>query len=429
MRTTTYVSLLGAAALAVVAGCTVKNVDQPALAGPSTFAHAITMVADRDTLTQNGVDFTDIRITALGPDGQAESVPLSAQIYVNGVAADYGTLSTKAPVTPATIRYTAPAAPTIAAGQVAQTVTIAVTPRNAGDFRGEMVRQIDIRLQPQGVILPTNPNLVANFTVAPAAPKVLDVVTFDATSTLSAANTACGAACTYSWNFGDGTTGTGQVTTHQFRAIGTFQTTLTVADFMGATSVKVVAIPVAAGTPPTAGFTSSPATPGLNQDVFFNATQSTAAAGRTITSYNWNFGDGDRATGVIVAHKFTAPGVYTVQLTVTDDAGSVSAPSNASLAVGPAVTGVPTASLTTTGSPRASTGTPANFNASLSRPGSGANITNYEFNWGDGDPVLATTNPIQSHRYLAAGTFVATVTITDSLGRTATAQVSVTVAP
>ena len=71
MRTTTYVSLLGAAALAAVAGCTVKDVDQPALAGPSTFANSITMVADRDTLTQNGVDFTDIRITALGPDGQA----------------------------------------------------------------------------------------------------------------------------------------------------------------------------------------------------------------------------------------------------------------------------------------------------------------------------------------------------------------------
>ena len=89
MRTTTYVSLLGAAALAAVAGCTVKDVDQPALAGPSTFAHSIIMVADRDTLTQNGVDFTDIRITSLGPDGQSENIPLRAQIYVDGVAAGF----------------------------------------------------------------------------------------------------------------------------------------------------------------------------------------------------------------------------------------------------------------------------------------------------------------------------------------------------
>ena len=117
MRTTTFVSLLGAAALAAVAGCTVKDVDQPALAGPSTFAHSIIMVADRDTLTQNGVDFTDIRITSLGPDGQSENIPLRAQIFVDGVAQDFGTLSTKTPITPTTIRYTAPPASTLATGR------------------------------------------------------------------------------------------------------------------------------------------------------------------------------------------------------------------------------------------------------------------------------------------------------------------------
>ena len=103
MRTITYVSLLGAAALAAVAGCTVKDVDQPALAGPSTFANSITMVADRDTLTQNGVDFTDIRITALGPDGQSDHICRCARrSIVDGVPNDFGTLSTKTPVTPTT---------------------------------------------------------------------------------------------------------------------------------------------------------------------------------------------------------------------------------------------------------------------------------------------------------------------------------------
>ena len=106
--------------LPAVAGCTVKDVDQPALAGPSTFANSITMVADRDTLTQNGVDFTDIRITALGPDGQSENIPLRAQIYVDGVPKDFGTLSTKTPITPTTIRYTAPPASTLAAASGAR---------------------------------------------------------------------------------------------------------------------------------------------------------------------------------------------------------------------------------------------------------------------------------------------------------------------
>jgi hypothetical protein len=167
MRITTLASILGAAALVAVAGCTVHDVDQPALAGPSTFAHSIILVADRNTLTQNGSDFTDIRITSLGPDGQSENIPLRAQIMVDGVANDFGTLSTKTPITPATIRYTAPPASALTT-QVPTTVTIAVTPSNNGDFRSEVTRQVEIRLTPQGIILPTNPNLVASFTFTPA---------------------------------------------------------------------------------------------------------------------------------------------------------------------------------------------------------------------------------------------------------------------
>jgi hypothetical protein len=140
MRITTFVSLLGVAALAAVAGC-VKDVDQPALAGPSTFAHSIVMVADRDTLLQNGVDFTDIRITSLSPDGTSQNVQLRAQIYIDGVANDFGTLSSKSPITPATIRYTAPPAAPVTAAQVPTTVTIGVTLASGGDFRGETTHQ------------------------------------------------------------------------------------------------------------------------------------------------------------------------------------------------------------------------------------------------------------------------------------------------
>ena len=271
MRITTYVSLLGAAALAAVAGCTVKSVEPPAFAGPSTLAHSITMVADRDTLTQNGLDFTDIRITSLGPDGQSENIPLRAQIYVDGVPQDFGTLSTKTPITPTTIRYTAPPPSVVAAAQAAQTVTIEVVPANAGDFRGEVRREIDIRLVPQGVILPSNPNLTAAFTFTPAAPQVMQTVSFDA-STSTNNGSPCLSACIYSWNFGDGTSGTGQTTTHQFRTINNFNVTLTVTDGRGATALVTRQVPVAAGTPPTAVFTISPGTPGVDQDVFFNAT-------------------------------------------------------------------------------------------------------------------------------------------------------------
>jgi len=248
MRITTIVSLLGAAALAAVAGC-VKDIDQPALAGPSTFAHSIVMVADRDTLTQNGVDFTDIRITSLSPNGTSENLQLRAQIYVDGVPSDYGTLSTKSPITPATIRYTAPP-PSTSQSQVATTVTIGVTTASSGDFQGESTRTIDINLQPQGIIIPTNPNLKADFTVNPTAPKVMDLVTFDATPTTTAGGTACGSACSYVWDFGDNTSAVGQFTTHQYRATGGFGVTLTVTDPRGAVARVTKLVTVAAGTPP-----------------------------------------------------------------------------------------------------------------------------------------------------------------------------------
>jgi PKD repeat protein len=41
--------------------------------------------------------------------------------------------------------------------------------------------------------------------------------------------TACANNCIYSWDF-DGTTGSGQITTHQFRTIASFSVSLTVAD-------------------------------------------------------------------------------------------------------------------------------------------------------------------------------------------------------
>lgn len=428
MRTTTLVTLLGAAALAAVAGC-VKDIDQPALAGPSTFAHSIIMVADRDTLTQNGADFVDIRITSLSPDGQSENIPLRAQVFVDGVANDFGTLSTKNPITPATVRYTAPPASNLV-NQVATTVTIMVTPTSSGDFRSEVSRQLDLKLLPQGVILPTNPNLTAKFEFLPATPKVLDTVSFDASTTTNGdSGTSCGAACSYTWNFGDGTSGAGQTTTHQFRTINNYSVTLTVTDARGATAFVTKVVPVAAGTPPTAVFTTSPTTPGVNQDVFFDATASRPAAGRTITNYDWSFGDGTTGSGVLTSHKYSAPGTYPVQLTTTDDAGTKSAPSSAvQLQVGtPGLTATPVAVLeVTTPSPKASQ--PTSFNASGSKPGVGSNITSYVFNWGDGSADESTNNPIQTHTY-GAGSFVITLTVTDSLGRTAVVQKSITVAP
>ncbi|MFB7212930.1 ThuA domain-containing protein [Streptomyces sp. NPDC056255] len=44
-------------------------------------------------------------------------------------------------------------------------------------------------------------------------------------------------------------------------------------------------------------------------------------AGRTITSYHWDFGDGVTADGATTTHTFGRKGAYTAHLTVTDDKG------------------------------------------------------------------------------------------------------------
>lgn len=423
---TIKLSVIAALAATALAACTTKDVDIPPLSGPSSLARTIIMQADRDTLVQDGVQEAAIRLSAVVQPGQSENVRLRAQVFVDGVAQDFGTLSNKSPITPTTIFYRAPAAPATPAGQVATTVTIVVTPDDSGDFRGETARQLDIRLIPPGVILPTNPSLVANFEISPEAPKVMDIVTFDASTTTNG-GASCASACTYAWDFGDGTTANGQTVTHQYRRVGSFVARLTVTDIRGATATRQRTITVGQGAPPTASFTTSPDNPGLNQPIFFNASASTPAPGRTIASYSWLFGDGNGANGQIVTHQYTAPGNYTIELSVTDDAGSVGR-STRSMQVGPVVTGEAQANMTCSPG-NASKGIRVSCNASASLPGSGSNIVSYTFNWGDGSPEEVVTNPIQSHLYTAAGTFTVTLTIRDSVGRTDTEQVSVTVTP
>ncbi len=78
---------------------------------------------------------------------------------------------------------------------------------------------------------------------------------------------------------------------------------------------------VLVGEAPEASFTISPAPPYyVNLTLTFNASASEDPDG-TIVSYAWDFGDDNNATEIdpVITHKYTAPGTYTVNLTVTDN--------------------------------------------------------------------------------------------------------------
>jgi hypothetical protein len=75
-------------------------------------------------------------------------------------------------------------------------------------------------------------------------------------------------------------------------------------------------------TPPRASFTYWPPKAGPNITIRFDASSSTAEGHNdTITSYQWDFGDGNKTTGKVVYKTYSQLGQYLVTLNVTDAEG------------------------------------------------------------------------------------------------------------
>jgi gliding motility-associated-like protein len=75
---------------------------------------------------------------------------------------------------------------------------------------------------------------------------------------------------------------------------------------------------------PVAGFTVNPQQ--VCQGLDNNFTSTSTAPNSTVQSWNWNFNDGSTSTTANPVKKFTTPGVYNIQLTVTNAVGCVSDP-------------------------------------------------------------------------------------------------------
>jgi parallel beta-helix repeat protein len=74
--------------------------------------------------------------------------------------------------------------------------------------------------------------------------------------------------------------------------------------------------------PPTARFTMGPASPLVYEPVTFNASTSSDPDGKVV-DFTWNFGDGVKASGVVVRHAFAAPGSYHVTLDIMDNGSGI----------------------------------------------------------------------------------------------------------
>jgi PKD repeat protein len=122
----------------------------------------------------------------------------------------------------------------------------------------------------------------------------------------------------WQWDFGDGTVADGKTAAHIFEKSGDYVVTLTVVSDADTNCNKMsLQKRIAINAPPTA-VAGDDCFAGVNQVIIFDGSQSKDPDG-VISSYIWNFGDGETGSGVQVRHQYKKPGEYEALLKVTDN--------------------------------------------------------------------------------------------------------------
>jgi len=160
---------------------------------------------------------------------------------------------------------------------------------------------------------------------------------------------------------------------------------------------------------PVAGFTWTPLIPKIGESVTFDASSSTPIGG-TIVRYEWDFGDGEYATGRVVTHTYTNPDTYTVTLNVTDSEGLWDIEQKQIQVVQPYG---PKAEFVATPD-TALVGESVEFDASASLPGWNGTyempIIEYCWDFGDGNRTTTST-AIVYHSFSSSGIYYVTLTV------------------
>ena len=147
----------------------------------------------------------------------------------------------------------------------------------------------------------------------------------------------------------------------------------------------------------------------VDEDTSVNFDGSNSTGDTSITSYAWNFGDGTPTvseTDPITTHIYTQPGVYTVILTVWDEADNEDTDS-CTVTVLDVTPPVADAGLDQT----VDEDTIVTFEASASYDPEGGTITKYEWNFGDG---ASGTGVTPTHIYTEPGVYTVTLTVWDA---------------
>lgn len=124
-----------------------------------------------------------------------------------------------------------------------------------------------------------------------------------------------------------------------------------------------------------------------------------SSGGATISSWLWDFGDGNTSTSQSPNHNYAAAGVYTVCLTITDSCGSDSSCHNVSVTCA-----LPTASFSANDSL---------LTVSFTDASTTTGNTNWSWSFGDGNNN-SSQNP--THVYAQPGTYTVCLIVSDICG-------------
>lgn len=224
----------------------------------------------------------------------------------------------------------------------------------------------------------------------------------------------------YSWNFGDGNTGTGSNPSHSYSAEGAYVVTLVVTDDAGDTGLDTTTANIGAveNVPPVAD-ANGPYSGTVGSVVSFDGSSSNDPDG-TLVAFEWDFGDGTTGSGQMPTHSYDLDGIYNVTLTVTDDNGAQdSATTSATVGVG---NQAPIADVN--GPYSGTVGLTVEFDGEGSTDD--GTIVAYDWDFGDG---TTGSGPAPTHAYNVEGTYNVTLTVTDDTGAVDSAGTTATIAP
>ncbi|WP_343637487.1 PKD domain-containing protein [Fluviicola sp.] len=155
-------------------------------------------------------------------------------------------------------------------------------------------------------------------------------------------------------------------------------------------------------TPPTAQFTASPLIVCLEESIHF--TNQSTQGSSPITSYQWDFGDGNSSSVQNPNHVYSAPGTYTVTLTVQASNGQADFElKSAYVKVNPK----PVPNFTTTAN-----GCSLPVSVTFGNTTTGA----VSYNWNFGNSQTSTQQNPAAVNYTTAGTYNVTLIATNSFG-------------